>query len=146
MQEIAMKKLVLAIVMLGFLSAWITIAIASETQNEDMAGITAALNSYVDAAIQGDSRVAQPVFAPKATMSYSENGKLITVPISELYAYFDKTGPHSASYKIENVKIAGDVAVVSIDSKFGDTSFDDMFTLVKDGSTWKIVSKVYHVK
>lgn len=146
MQEIAMKKSVLAIVMLGFLSAWTTIAIASETQNEDMAGITAALNSYVEAAIKGDSRVAQPVFAPKATMSYSENGKLITVPISELYAYFDKTGPHSASYKIENVKIAGDVAVVSIDSKFGDTGFDDMFTLVKDGSTWKIVSKVYHVK
>lgn len=44
------------------------------------------------------------------------------------------------------MKVAGDVAVVSIDSRFGDTSFDDMFTLVKDGDDWKIVSKVYHIK
>lgn len=100
----------------------------------------------MNAAIKGDSKVVQPVFVPKATMSYSENGKLITVPISELYAYYDKTGPHPGSYKIENVKIAGNVAVVSIDFKFGDMRFDDMLTLVKDGDTWKIVRKVYHIK
>lgn len=119
----------------------------AKADNEtDLAGITKALDLYVGAAIKGDSKVAQPAFAPAATMSYTENGKLVTVPISELYAYFDKTGPHDATYKIESVKIAGDVAVVSIDSKFGNTAFDDMFTLVKDGDAWKIVSKVYHVK
>lgn len=119
---------------------------AAETMEQDLAGITKALDLYAGAAIKGDSKVAQPAFAPGATMSYTENGKLVTVPISELYAYFDKTGPHQATYKIETVKIAGDVAIVSIDSKFGDTAFDDMFTLVKDGDSWKIVSKVYHVK
>lgn len=111
-----------------------------------MEGITKILNLYVDAAEKGDSKIDKPAFAPKATMSYADKGKLVTVPIDELFAYYDKTGPHKATYRIENVKIAGDVATVSIDSKFGDTSFDDMFTLVKDGDGWKIVSKVYHIK
>lgn len=117
-----------------------------EKMADDLAGITKALNMYVDAAVKGDSKVAEPAFAPAATMSYTENGKLVTVPIKELYAYFDKTGPHPASYEITSSRIAGDVATVSIDSKFGDTRFDDMFTLVKDGNDWKIVSKVYHIK
>ena len=121
-------------------------ASAAEAEKADLAGITRALDMYAEAAIKGDSKVAQPAFAPGATMSYAENGKLVTVPISELYAYFDKTGPHQATYKIESVKVAGDVAIVSIDSKFGNTAFDDMFTLVKDGPDWKIVSKVYHIK
>lgn len=112
----------------------------------EVEGITRALNLYTEAAVKGDSKIAQPAFAPMATMSYTDKGKLVTVPISELFAYYDKTGPHQATYKIETVKVAGDVAVVSIDSKFGDTSFDDMFTLVKDGDNWKIVSKVYHIK
>lgn len=36
--------------------------------------------------------------------------------------------------------------MVRIESKFGEAQFSDMFTLVKDGADWKIVSKVYHAK
>lgn len=121
-------------------------AAENQTMANELAGINKALNLYIDAAIKGDSKIAQPAFAPMATMSYTDNGKLVTVPISELFAYYDKTGPHPASYEITSSKIEGDVAVVSIDSKFGDVKFDDMFTLVKDGNDWKIVSKVYHIK
>ncbi|MBD5418074.1 MAG: nuclear transport factor 2 family protein [Desulfovibrio sp.] len=139
-----MKKLVLITLALAAFLWNISPACADDAK--DMEGITKALNLYTEAAVKGDSKIAEPAFAPKATMSYAEKGKLVTVPISELFAYYDKTGPHNATYKIETVKVAGDVAVVSIDSKFGDTSFDDMFTLVKDGDDWKIVSKVYHIK
>lgn len=111
----------------------------------EMAAIVKALDMYAGAAIKGSSKVAEPAFAPLATMSFTENGKLVTVPIKALYEYFDKTGPHPASYEITSAKIEGDVATVSIDSKFGDTKFNDMFTLVKDGNDWKIVSKVYHI-
>ena len=139
-----MKKLfLLALALTAFL--W-NVAPACAEDAKDIEGITKVLNLYTAAAVKGDSKIAQPAFAPKATMSYTEKGKLVTVPISELFAYYDKTGPHQATYKIETVKVASDVAVVSIDSKFGDTSFDDMFTLVKDGDDWKIVSKVYHIK
>lgn len=142
-----MKKfLIIPLILLGLTFSLDLANAADKQSNPEMAGITRVLNMYIDAAIKGDSKIAQPAFAPLATMSYAENGKLVTVPIKELFNYYDKTGPHTASYEMVSSEIAGDVAVVSIDSKFGDTKFDDMFTLVRDGKDWKIVSKVYHIK
>lgn len=117
----------------------------SATTNE-IAGIRKALDLYCEASVMGDSKVAQPAFATTATMSYVENGKLVSVPIKALFDYYDQTGPQPASYEITSCKAATDVAIVSIDSKFGETDFYDMFTLVRDGDEWKIISKVYHVK
>ena len=113
---------------------------------DEIAGIRKTLDLYCEASVIGNSKVAQPAFAPTATMSYVENGKLVSVPIKALFDYYDQTGPQPASYEITSCKVATDVAIVSIDSKFGETSFADMFTLVKDGDDWKIISKVYHVK
>lgn len=113
---------------------------------QELSGIKNALDAYIDAAIKGDSNIAKPVFAETATISYNENGSLVSGPIQALFDYYDQTGPHHAEYEITAAQVAENVAVVSIDSKFGDVRFDDMFTLVKDGDNWKIVSKVYHIK
>lgn len=113
---------------------------------EEIAGIRKALDLYCEASVKGDSKIAEPAFAPTATMSYAENGKLVSVPIKSLFDYYDQTDPQPASYEISSCNVAADVAIVSIDSKFGETRFADMFTLVKDGNDWKIISKVYHVK
>lgn len=113
---------------------------------EEIAGIRKALDLYCEASVKGDSKIAEPAFASTATMSYAENGKLVSVPIKALFDYYDQTGSQPASYEITLCNVATDVAIVSIDSKFGETSFADMFTLVKDGNDWKIISKVYHVK
>lgn len=113
---------------------------------EEREGIEKALNFYTEAALKGDSKIAMQGFAPAATMSYVEGDSLVTVPIKALYDYYDQTGPHNATYNISGCSVAGDVAMVRIESKFGDAEFSDMFTLVKDGSDWKIVSKVYHLK
>ena len=79
-------------------------------------------------------------------MSWSEAGKLQSVPIQVLFDLFDSWEPTEASYKIVKCEVADDVAMVTIDSQFGDASYIDMFTLVKDSEGWKIVSKVYHTK
>lgn len=113
---------------------------------EQMDGIKKALDAYVEAAVKGSSDIAKQAFASTATISYNENGKLVSNPIQALYDYYDQTGPHPASYTIMCAQVSENVAIVSIDSQFGDTSFDDMFTLVKDGNDWKIVSKIYRVK
>ena len=109
-------------------------------------GIKKALDAYVEAAGKGDSNIAKPVFAKTATISHVENDSLVSGPIQELFDYYDQTGPHHAEYTITSAQVSDNVAVVSIDSKFGDAAFDDMFTLAKDGDEWKIVSKVFHVK
>lgn len=113
---------------------------------EEIAGIRKALDLYAEAAIKGDSKIARAAFAPTATMSYAEGDSLVSVPIQALYDYYDQTGPHNATYEISACNVAYDVAIVRIESKFGETEFADMFTLVKDDPYWKILSKVYHVK
>ncbi|MBD5311230.1 MAG: nuclear transport factor 2 family protein [Muribaculaceae bacterium] len=113
---------------------------------EEIAGIRKALDLYCEASVKGNSKIAEPAFAPTATISYVENGKLVSVPIKALFDYYDQTGVQPASYKITSCDVATDIAIVSIDSKFGETCFADMFTLVKDGEDWKIISKVYRVK
>ncbi len=113
---------------------------------EEIAGIRKALDLYCEASVKGDSKIAEPAFSPTATMSYAEDGKLVSVPIKALFDYYDQTGPQPASYEITSCNVATDAAIVSIDSKFGEIRFADMFTLVKDGNDWKIISKIYHVK
>lgn len=113
---------------------------------EEIAAIRKVLDLYTGAGIHGDSNVARPAFADAATMSFAENNKLVCVPIQALFDYFDSTGKQPASYEIVDCNVAEDIAMVRIESAFGDARFTDMFTLVKDNDGWKIVSKIYHVK
>lgn len=114
---------------------------------EQLQGIKTALDAYIEAAVKGDSKIAEPVFTKNATISHVENDSLISLPIKELFDYYNsEVCPQPASYDITSCHVSGDVAVVAIDSDFGGTKFDDMFSMVKDGDKWKIVSKIFHVK
>lgn len=113
---------------------------------DDLDGIVKAIEYYIEGGRKASSEVAKKGFAETATMSWYENGKLQSVPIQVLFDGFDSWEPTEASYKIINCEVADDVAMVAIDSQFGDAGYIDMFTLVKDSDGWKIVSKVYHVK
>lgn len=114
---------------------------------EQLAGIKKALDAYIEAAVKGDSKIAEPVFTENATISHIENDSLISLPIQALFDYYNSdVCPQPASYEITVCNVSNDVAVVAIDSDFGGTKFDDMFSMVKDGKDWKIVSKIFHVK
>ena len=85
-------------------------------------------------------------FAQWATMSWNENGKLTTVPIQTLFNGLEATGPEEVTYTVKNIVVSQTAATVYIESNFSKLGkFNDMFTLVKDESGWKIVSKVYDV-
>lgn len=114
--------------------------------SEELAAIRIPLDLYVQAAIDGDSKIARPAFADSATISHAENDTLISLPIQALFDYYDETGRQPASYEISDISVTNDVAMVRIESTFGDASFCDMFTLVKAGGEWKIISKVFSVK
>ena len=109
--------------------------------------IVATVKLYIAAGEKGDSKIAKLAFAPGATMSWSENGVVKTVPIQALYDYFDKSGPQTVTYENLNVTaLSQTTATVSIDTCFGTTKFKDMFALVRAGDKWQIVAKTYHVK
>lgn len=111
----------------------------------ELQGIIKAIEHYINAGRKGDSKIAAEGFAPSATMSWVEDGKMKSVPIQELYKYFDEK-PREAFCELTACEAAGDVAAARIESEFEGARFTDMFTLVKDGDVWKIVSKVYHIK
>lgn len=113
---------------------------------EEKAAIVAAIDCYIEGGRQGSSEVARKGFAPTATMSWYEDGQLQSVPIQTLYDGFDATNGDKVSYEMTLCEVAGDVAVVRIESQFGEARYTDMFSLVKDREGWKIVSKIYHVK
>ena len=101
---------------------------------------------YMDAGRKGDGNIAKPAFASTATMSWCEDGALKSVAIQTLFDGFSAAQPTEASYELTTMDVADDAAIVRIESQFGSNKYSDMFSLVKDGSTWKIISKIYHVK
>lgn len=117
-----------------------------QNNQEQKEGILKAIDLYVEAGKKGDGNIAKPAFASTATMSWSENGALKSVPIQVLYDGFSEAEPMEANYKLTTLDVEGDVAIVRIESQFGPNKYADMFTLIKDGSDWKIISKIYQIK
>ena len=110
-------------------------------------GIAAAVGFYIEGGRKGDSKITRKAFAPNATMSWSDKGKLVTVPIQALYDYVDKSGAQTVTRgEIKVVSSTPTTALVAVDTQFGAVKFTDMFALVRDGETWKIVAKIYHAK
>ncbi|MDQ0638436.1 hypothetical protein QF042_002001 [Pedobacter sp. W3I1] len=116
-----------------------------QNNQEQKDGILKAIDLYVEAGRKGDGNIAKPAFASTSTMSWSENGVLKSVPIQVLLDGFSAAEPMEAGYKLTTLDVEGDAAIVRIESQFGHNKYADMFTLVKDGSDWKIISKIYHV-
>ncbi len=105
-----------------------------------------AIELYIEGGKNPAGGAGKKAFAQWATMSYNENGKLVTVPIQTLFSIMESIGPEDVSYTIKNITVSPTVATVSIESSFSKIGkFNDMFTLVKDEHDWKIVSKVYDV-
>ena len=101
---------------------------------------------YIEGGKNPAGGAGKKAFAQWATMSYNENGKLVTVPIQTLFSIMDSIGPEQVSYTLKNITVSPTVATVAIESSFSKIGkFNDMFTLVKDEHDWKIVSKVYDV-
>ena len=116
------------------------------TEEEIKKEILKAVELYAEGGRNPAGGAGKKAFAQWATMSWNENGKLTTVPIQTLYSALDATGPEEVSYTLKNIAISPTAATVWIESSFSKLGkFNDMFSLVKDESGWKIVSKVYDV-
>ncbi len=115
---------------------------------EKVAAILKAVELYAEAGRKASREIGQQAFTEAATMSWVENGKIMTVPITALYDALEQTGAEEVTYEVVDVNIAGNVAFVRIDSWFSKlASFNDMFTLAQqENGEWKIVSKIYSVK
>nr|WP_314491748.1 nuclear transport factor 2 family protein [uncultured Chryseobacterium sp.] len=114
-----------------------------QNNQEQKEAILKPIDLYLEAGRKGDGNIAKPAFASTATMSWSEDGALKSVPIQALFDGFSAAEPMEANYKLTTLDVEGDAAIVRIESQFGPDKYADMFTLVKDGNDWKIISKIF---
>ncbi len=121
--------------------------VTMEKNNSKVAAILKAVELYAEAGRKASRGIGQQAFTEQATMSWVENGKITTVPITTLFDVLEQTGEEEVTYTVEDVTVAGNVAFVRISSSFSKlTTFNDMFTLAEQNGEWKIVSKIYSVK
>lgn len=107
--------------------------------------ITRTLELYMEGNRAADSRILAKAFAETATVSLANiNGGFRSMPIQDFYPILDGIEPGPASYELIAVSIEQYIAMLRIELELGAHKYTDMFTLVKDGNEWKIVSKVSH--
>lgn len=126
----------LAVVLFPALGA----ANAAEADVPAREAITRTIDQYIDGGRKGSSEVMRRAFHDGATIYTAKGGG----PIQLLYDLVDKKdAAKEIPYRIATLEIAENIAMarVEIDNWAG-AKYTDMFTLVKDGEQWKIVSKV----
>lgn len=116
------------------------VVVAAEPDAGERAAIAKTIDTYIDGGRNGSSEVMRKAFHDGATIYTATAGG----PIQLLYDLIDGKPPaNDIPYSITNLDMTGTIAMarVEIDDWAG-TRYSDMFTLVKVGDDWKIVSKV----
>lgn len=118
----------------------------SNTTMEDYEGITQAVQHYLDGAKSGKGADMKSAFHEDATICGFIGADLFAGPIQLLFDWNDNNGPApDIKAKIVSINLEGTAASVRLEiENWTGHRFTDMFTLVKFGDTWKIVSKVFH--
>lgn len=119
----------------------------SERTNEaDVAAVTDGARAYYNGSIAGDEKLLRNVFHPRACIVGNDRGELEWLTLDEYIAECREGKEESAPYswRIEDLSINGDTALVRIRDLYkGDWYGDDLSMLRIDG-TWRIVHKTWH--
>ncbi len=120
---------------------------ASISPVQEYDAVLKTIQHYLTGGRTGNSAEMKRAFHPGATIFGYVGADLFGGPIQELYDWNDKNGPAAEMQaRVTSVDVAGTVAKarVEIDNWSGHR-FTDMFTLLKTGDEWKIISKVFHL-
>lgn len=113
---------------------------------DDYESISQVVQHYLNGAKSGKGAEMKPAFHEDATICGFIGADLFAGPIQLLFDWNDSNGPATdIKAKIVAINLEGTVASVRLEiENWTGHRFTDMFTLVKFGDTWKIVSKVFH--
>ena len=114
---------------------------------EDLAGVNAALQHYLNGHATGDPEEFRKAFHPDARMTFVRDGKLVITPISEYIARAPgKPAADEALRKrrITNVEVTGTAATGRIELDYPSALLVDYMTLLKDNGRWVIIAKSFN--
>ena len=117
------------------------------TATDDREAIARTIQTYVDGGKSGKSEVMKPAFHDGATIYGYIGPDLFGGPIQSLFDWNDGNGP-AAELKsnVTNIDIQGPIATARVElDNWSGHKFTDMFTLLKTGGEWKIISKVFYL-
>jgi 3-hydroxyisobutyrate dehydrogenase-like beta-hydroxyacid dehydrogenase len=105
------------------------------------------LEAYIRGHATGDPGHFIDAFLPSAHIEGLRDGAFVSWTLPEYLALFPgHPEPDEAqrSRRIDDIVVAGSVASASMTLYHGDSTFTDMFVLVRTESGWRIANKVYH--
>jgi len=111
----------------------------------DQDAITATIQRYVDGGKSGRGADMKDAFHPEATIFGYIGPDLFAGPIQKLFDWNDQNGPATGlESRIAAIDIEDTIATVRLElDNWTGHRFTDMFTLLKTGGEWKIISKVF---
>lgn len=115
-----------------------------ETLALEYEAIAKTIDLYIDGGRRGSSEIMKPAFLPEAGIFGLVDGQLVGGSVQALYDQVDSRPPAGViNYKIVRLEAMAGVAMVRVDiNDWAGLKYCDMFTLIKDGSGWKIAGKV----
>lgn len=116
-------------------------------QSTDHEAIERVIQTYVSGGISGKGDDMRPAFHEGATIYGYIGTDLFGGPIQGLFEWNDGNGPAAdLKSKITATDIQGSIATVRLElDNWTGHRFTDMFTLLKTGGEWKIISKVFYL-
>ena len=122
-------------------------ALAQTPIAEDLAGVNAALQHYLNGHATGDPEEFRKAFHPDARMTFVRDGKVVITPISE---YIDRAPGKPAAdealrkRRISDTQITGTAAIGRIELDYPSAFLVDYMTLLKDNGRWVIIAKSFN--
>lgn len=117
--------------------------------NENLAEISDIVKLYVEGMCQNDAGKLRAAMHEKACVIGHYDGGLEwntrDAFVAAVAALVDIPDP-SPWYAITAISVTGDVATVQVEDIFLGQRYDDTLTLLKHGSRWCIVSKVFYLR
>ena len=118
---------------------------AKTTSEHD--AITETVRRYVEGGRSGRTEEMKAAFHPDATIFGYIGAELFGGPIQKLFDWNDQNGPAAGlQSRLASVDIADTIATARLElDNWTGHKFTDMFTLLKVGGEWKIISKVFYL-
>ncbi|MGI9449617.1 MAG: nuclear transport factor 2 family protein [Geminicoccaceae bacterium] len=114
------------------------------SEHDAIAGV---LQHYIDGARSGRADDMRPAFHDEATVFGYIGEDLFAGPVQKLFDWHDENGPaRELTARIVGIDLAETVASVRLElENWTDYRFTDLFTLLRQDGTWKIMNKVFHL-
>lgn len=117
------------------------------TLDADRRAIAAVLDQYRAGAVSGRVADLKDAFHADAMIHGYVGPDLFAGPIHNFYEWHESNGPAPGlAMTIADIDIEGTIATARIEiTDWTGHRFTDMFTLLKTGGQWKIISKVFYL-